>query len=401
MKWFERLGIRGRAVATVTVVASTIVWTGYLVASERAGDDGGFGLLVRVMGSLGILYGLFLVLRPRSLGVVGFGAAGREEHRAPKLPEESWLDDGSSPRWALVTLVLALALGSIGYRMTQGGYLHQTALFFVGIPAVMAVTLAFTPKAKSATGTIVKGLTLALLLSGVVFAEGFVCIVMAAPLFYLVGVAIGVPIDRARRRRGREGRVYSIAGAGMLLLSLEGVMPATTFPQVEHVSVTRVVGAAPAEVRAQLAATPRFDAGLPLYLRAGFPRPRRAYGSGLALGDTRTIVFGDESPMEPMGEGGAHHGAVSGEPPVLELEIIARGPGRVVFRPVRDATAFTHWVAWGRSVVEWAPAGDGRTEVTWTLTYRRKLSPAWYFAPWQRYGARLATGYLLDAVATP
>ncbi|MDQ4024312.1 MAG: hypothetical protein M3217_02310, partial [Actinomycetota bacterium] len=318
-------------------------------------------------------------------------------------PRESWLDDGSSPRWGLVTLVVALAIGSIGYRLMQGTSLHQSSLFFVGIPAVMAITLAFTPRAKSATGTIVKGLTLALLLSGVVFVEGFVCIVMAAPLFYLVGIVIGIPIDRARRRGRAESRVYSIAGVGMLLLSLEGVMPQTTFPQVETASVTRVVEASPAEVRAQLAATPVFDEELPFYLRLGFPRPRAAHGSGLAVGDTRTIVFGDESPMEPMpAEGGHHHAArVAGGAPFLELEIVESRRGRVVFRPVRDATAFTHWIAWGRSVVEWAPTGDGTTEVTWKLTYRRKLSPAWYFAPWQRYAARLATGYLVDTIATP
>ncbi|HEV2755958.1 MAG TPA: hypothetical protein VG318_09310 [Actinomycetota bacterium] len=399
MKWFERLGTTGRAVATVVVVLGTIAWTAYLVTAESSGDDSGFGLLVRAMGSLGILYGLFLVLRPRSAGVLGFGAVGHEERRAP---QDSWLDDGSNPRWGLVTLIIALAVGSIGYRITQHGYLHQTASFFVGIPAVMAITLAFTPRAKSATGTIVKGLTLALLLSGIVAGEGFVCILMAAPLFYLVGIVIGIPIDRARRRRHGESRVYSIAGVGMLLLSLEGVMPATTFPQIETVSVTRVVDASPAEVRAQLAATPRFDAELPLYLKLGFPRPRGAYGSGLAVGDTRTIVFGNESPMEPMtADGGHDHGAAAPGVPMLELEIVRSRRGRVVFQPVQDRTAFTHWIAWGRSVVEWSPADDGDTEVTWTLTYRRKLSPAWYFAPWQRYAARLATGYLVDTVATP
>jgi hypothetical protein len=39
--------------------------------------------------------------------------------------------------------------------------------------------------------------------------------------------------------------------------------------------------------------------------------------------------------------------------------------------------------------------------VTWTLRYRRRLDPAWYFVPLERYGARLAAGYLIETLATP
>jgi hypothetical protein len=397
-RWFNGLGPGGRGVATAVVVAGCIVWTAYLVAAERSGDDSGFGLLVRVMGSLGILLALFVILQPRSPG----GRAARPRDEKSVVPGDAWLSDASSPRWALVTLVIALAIGSAGYRVMQDSYLHQTALFFIAVPALMAVTLAFTPKAKSATGTIVKGLTLAMLLSGIVFGEGFVCIVMAAPLVYLVGILVGAPIDYARRHKRKESRVYSFAGVVMLMLSLEGVTPQTTFPQVDTVTATRVVDAGPSDVRAALAATPVFDAELPLYLRLGFPRPKAAYGSGLAVGDGRTIVFGDESPMEPVDPAGRHHHAgAAGDAPFLELEVVESRPGRVVFAVARDATAFTHWITWGRSVVEWEPAGEGTTEVTWTLTYRRKLSPAWYFAPWQRYAAGLAAGYLADSLATP
>jgi hypothetical protein len=35
------------------------------------------------------------------------------------------------------------------------------------------------------------------------------------------------------------------------------------------------------------------------------------------------------------------------------------------------------------------------------LEYRRRLDPAWYFAPLERYGARLAASHLIDALAAP
>lgn len=390
---------RWRRPLTVGAWVVALAWSAYLVATAGDGGGGGFGVAVRVLGSIGILYALFLALRPPDAGPPNGGGAGEAGHQPPRA------DRRDAGRWGIVLLVVALTIGSVGYRMMQGEPLHQTSAFFIGLPALMAMTLALTPKTRSATGTIVKGLTLALLLSGIVLAEGFVCILMASPLVYLVGILVGAPIDYARRRRPQqEMRIYSVVGLGMLALSMQGVVSGPESRRLETATATRIVTASPSEVRAQLASTPVFDEDLPLYLRLGFPRPRVAYGRGLARGDVRTIVFGAESPMEsmePAGAGGGHTHDPAPAAPALELEVVATRPGRVVFEPTRDATAFTHWIGWGRSVVEWRSLGEGRTQVTWTLSYRRRLSPAWYFAPWQRYAMRLATGYLLETVATP
>lgn len=391
---------RGFVVLLVWAVA--IAWSVYLVAVDLNGDGGIFAVIVRAMGSVGILYVLFLVTRPRKSGVLG--ALGVFRHDiVPEAPDEPREPSSTAARWAIVTITLALATGGLIYRLTQDNYLHQSAAFFIGVPAVLAITLALTPKANSATGMIVKGLTLALLLSGVVFFEGFICILMAAPLFYLVGIVIGIPIDRARRKRQSEGRVYSIVGVALLLLSVEGVIPAASFSQHEVVRVTRVIDASSSEVRAALASTPTFHAELPFYLKLGFPRPVAASGSGLRIGDRRTILFGNESPMEPMGKSHTHdhHEVAATGGGVLELEVARSEKGLAVFKPVEDATAFTHWISWGRSVVEWKAIDGGSTEVIWTLHFERRLSPSWYFGPWQRYAAEKATGYLIETVATP
>lgn len=396
---------RRRWVALVWVVA--VVWSVYLVMSEVNGDGGTFAVVVQIMGSVGILYALFLVTRPTKRGILEVLGVFREDV-VPEGNGDHKEASSVAARWAIITITLALAIGGFLYRLSQDSLLHQSAAFFIGVPTVLAITLALTPKAKSATGIIVKGLTLALLLSGVVFFEGFVCVLMAAPLFYLVGIAVGIPIDRARRRRKSQGRTYSIIGVALLLLSVEGVTPATSFSQRESVEVTRTVNAPTADVVRTLASTPTFDESLPFYLQLGFPRPVSASGSGLKVGDRRTIVFGKESPMEPMGAsepGGTsgHHreGPLQDGGGVLELRIVQSEEGRVVFEPIHDATAFTHWIAWGRSVVEWERVGAISTQVTWTLRFKRRLSPAWYFGPWERYAARMAAGYLIDTVVTP
>ena len=393
-----------RTLLALLVWLVAIPWSVYLVVSDLGSDRGVFDTVVQIMGSAGILYALFLVTRPRKRGVLEVLSVFREDV-VPETNGEDIEPSSAAARWGIITITLALAFGGLLYRLSQDSELHQSAAFFIGVPAVLAITLALTPRAKSATGMILKGLTLALLLSGIVFFEGFICILMAAPLFYLVGISVGIPIDRARRRKRSEGRVYSIVGVALMILSLEGVSPATSPSEHEVVSVTRTIQAPAHAVEEALAKTPQFDGHLPFYLRLGFPRPVSASGEGLEVGDRRTIFFGDESPMEPMGESHRHAGHHSvrpvGEGGMLELKIVRSREGRVVFEPVEDATAFTHWISWGRSIVEWEPAGTGATQVTWTLHFERRLSPSWYFGPWERYAGTKAVGYLIETIATP
>lgn len=404
MKTEDQQKSRGsrRRLLALLVWAVAIAWSVYLVWADVNRDVGVFELIVQAMGSIGILYALFLVTRPKERGVLNILGAFREDV-VPEGKDGEGEPSSQAARWAIITITVALGIGGLFYRLAQDNYLHQSAAFFIGVPAVLAITLALTPKAKSATGMIVKGLTLALLLSGVVFFEGFICIIMAAPLFYLVGILIGIPIDRARRKKQSEGRVYSVVGAALLMLSLEGVVPATSFSPHEVVRVTRTIDAPVDAVEQALARAPRFDAPLPIYLRLGFPRPVAGYGSGLSVGDRRTIVFGDESPMEPMTAAHEHHSSPpnSATGGVLELRIVRSSEGRVVFRPVEDATAFTHWITWGRSVVRWEALDADSTQVTWVLHFERRLSPSWYFGPFQRYAGEKAVGYLVDTIASP
>ena len=82
---------------------------------------------------------------------------------------------------------------------------------------------------------------------------------------------------------------------------------------------------------------------------------------------------------------------------ILELEEARAG----LVRWRADSSHMTHFLNWRESIVRWEPIDAQTTRVTWTLRYRRDLDPSWYFGPMERYAARLAAGYLIDAVATP
>ena len=285
-------------------------------------------------------------------------------------------------QWSLIFLILAVSAGSVMYRLIVRGRLEQTAVLFVGIPAVLAVLLAMMPKTKTVKGGIMKGLTLALLLSGPLLGEGFICILMASPVFYLVGLLVGAIVDW---NRGKRRTTLSCLLLVLLPMSIEGSSPRLSFNREETVEASQVVNASERDVQVALSHSPRTDIPLPGYLRMGFPRPTEARGDGLQVGATRTIHFA----------GGEGH------PGDLLLCVSESHPGYVRFEAVSDRSKVAHWLEWKSSEVRWISLDGQHTRVSWTLHFERRLDPAWYFRPWERYATRLAAEYLIRANATP
>ena len=282
--------------------------------------------------------------------------------------------------WNLVFVIVAVAAASIMYHIIVMKRLKQTSLLFIKIPTVLALIVACTPKPKSAMGGVLRATTLGLLIFGVFLGEGFVCILMASPLFYLVAIIIG-----AARSSSNRTVLPALVLAGLVPMSFEGTHSRLSFNREETVQATAIIDASSTQVEHALSRSPRTDLPLPYYLRAGFPRPVEAHGAGLHPGDLRVIHFA----------GG------EGKPGDLTMKITDSTPGHLHLVGVSDKSKIAHWLQWKESEVRWSTAGEGRTRVSWTIRYRRLLDPAWYFGPWERYGTRLAAGYLIDTLATP
>jgi hypothetical protein len=293
----------------------------------------------------------------------------------------------SPAQWQLMILIVAFAVGAIVYRELMHERLGHTAAMFVGIPVLMAILLALTPKAKTVTGAIMKGITLALLIVAPLLGEGYLCILMASPLFYLVGIVVAAVVGFVKNEnRKRKNARLSCLALILIPMSLEGVVPGLSFNRAQTVEVSRVVDAPADAVERRLAQSPEIAKALPRALRIGFPRPLNASGRGLDIGDLRTI----------------HFAGAEGDPPGdLTMRVAARGPGYVRFQTESDSSKLTQWIAWDGSEVEWRPVDERHTSVTWRVHFERQLDPAWYFAPLERAAVHEAAKYLIEANATP
>lgn len=306
-------------------------------------------------------------------------------------------DNPLEPRKQVIAFIVVLAVVNIAYRLVYATGASRTAALYVGIPTLLAIGLVLTPRRKSATGMLLKGSTLALLVACVILPEGLLCLLFVVPLVALISVIVGGSIDFARRHRRGQGPTLMVVTLPLLLMSMEGVA-GTPFDPYDTASATVTVTATPAQVAAALAAPPKFATPLPMFLTVGFNRPVGSTGSGLAVGDTRMIEFTggthDDHPLRLFGLGGHrsvdHHAE-------MHLRVVESGPGRAVFRVDHDGTMLGRWVRLDQAVITWEPVGGGRTRVTWTLEYERLLYPTAYFAPLQRFGMDRAASYLLDA----
>src|ERR1700686_3142963 len=99
-------------------------------------------------------------------------------------------------QWAWLIAIAGAVVASVWYHVTVWRHWEQTSALFIGIPALIAAICVLTPKPASATGTAVKAVTLFIGIAGALLGEGFICILMASPLFYLIAILIGRARDK-------------------------------------------------------------------------------------------------------------------------------------------------------------------------------------------------------------
>jgi hypothetical protein len=276
-------------------------------------------------------------------------------------------------------VLVVLGVTAAGLTITiQSGH-RDSAMLFVGLPALLALAIVLTPPARSAHGLTFKSLSVALLLSAVMLHEGAICVLFAAPLVYAVGH--GVTAILKYRHKGTFA-VVPLA----LLLGLEGLSPGLRVIPDQVVTATRTVALAPAEVARLVAAGPRVAATRPSLLLANMPLPAHIGGSGIDPGDRWVFHFDGDN----HGPGG-----------VLVTEVAehtSAGTGaRVLFRTISDTSIVARWLQWTSASLEWHPVNTG-TSVTLTVHFTRGLDPSWYFGPLEDAIVESASGYLLDTL---
>ena len=263
-----------------------------------------------------------------------------------------------------------------------------TAALYVGIPALLAIGLSFVPTPRTITGNILLWTTLYLLAIGILAVEGLICILIVLPFFLAIGFIIGIFIDRARAKDAiNRNQMRCSLLTIFALMSLEGVNDTLSFNRKESIVIKRTTQLTAKEFEEKLAIGPRFDeVDVPHILSLLFPTPLPCQENrSLALGSQWTIPFD-------------HGGDI---PRNLTVRVTEKNDYSVVFTPVQDETEYGNWLTWKAITWKWTETESGQTEFSATFDFERRLDPAFYFGPLQRWGVSEAGELFVDAIVGP
>ena len=272
---------------------------------------------------------------------------------------------------------------------------------FIGAPFVLgwlSVVLFGIPK-KRRFGECVLVMTAALVLAGCVLLavalEGAICILMASPLAFLLGLfgaAVGYVFQsRPWAEDSMPALILTVIVMLPTLTAAESFTPAT--PDVRAVTTSVIVDAPPEVVWERVVSFPPLDEPTDLLFRSGIAYPRRAEIVGRGPGAVRYCVFSTGPFVEPVE--------------------VWDAPNRLAFRvteqpcPMEELSPFhihpPHLDNFlvsqrGQFLLDRLP--DGRTRLTGTTWYTNRMWPTAYWNVYSDYIIGRIHRRVLDHVRT-
>lgn len=287
--------------------------------------------------------------------------------------------------FALAIVVAGIAV-NLTDRFDRPRPFDHTAAMYIGVPTLLALALTLVPRPKSIAMGAVKWLTIALLLAVPLLREGFVCVVMAAPILYFIAAFVGALFDGFEnwaRKRGKSGVEAPMLATVVALLSLEGAHPLLTVDTHQTVVREHVVAASVDEIRERLSEPLTLDAQIPLVARL-FPQPVAIAGDGIDVGDERRFHF-------------VYYKWIRWNPHIGDavFHITRSNPQHIRFEPQKDTSYLSSYLSYRYADLTLEPIDGANTKVRLQIEFDRKLDPSWYFGPLQNYFVGIAADVLI------
>lgn len=291
-------------------------------------------------------------------------------------------------RSQFIRILFIIAVAAVVIRTLLDGRFATSALLYLAVPFCVSVLIhQFIPHEVEDTRgkqlfNHLRDATVVMLATSFVLFEGFICVLMFMPIYYL---AVLIHYAFTRNREVGKLRAFAVP-AVVAVLSLEGMFPATSLPRKAEVTHVAVVESSIAELKANMAAPIDFPAERNWFLSI-FPLPVSAAAGSLNAGDVHTLDF----IYKRWFYTNVHEGTFA-------LEISEVGSDYVRTSVVKNTSYLASYVQIDGTEVRFREVGAGQTEVSLTIHYHRKLDPSWYFGPLQSYAFERSAAYLIDTV---
>jgi hypothetical protein len=167
---------------------------------------------------------------------------------------------------------------------------------------------------------------------------------------------------------------------------LEGTTETLSVPRDSHVVVTKAANLSAEQVMANIARP--FDLQKDRHwMLTLFPMPYEIEAGSLNPGDVHYV----RTRYHRWFVTNTHEGE-------LHLQIVDVQPNRVRTKFLYDTTFFSSYLTPVGTEITLTELSPTQTEISLRIDYQRKLDPAWYFHPLQRYGVARMADFLIDEV---
>lgn len=310
---------------------------------------------------------------------------------------DDWLDRlqerfGQKRIIMLAVLVIA-GLASFAIQLLIRYDYDNTALLYLSVPYGVAVLITLLRPyhehdkwweryiSHSITALVV------FLASSVILFEGFLCILMFMPIYFFGVTLAFIASWIAVARDSRRSKTYASAIPLLVaFLSIEGTSEITTFDRHNTATATATT-TLPAQGLLQNLATPFELPSSDDWMLGLFPMPHTIEAGSLEVGDVHRV----HTRYHRWFVANTHEGEI-------ELRIDSVTPERVAISFVRDTSYFSSYVRLIGSEIQLATDQSGLTHVSLTVSYERRLDPAWYFQPIQQYAMKTMAAHLIEEV---
>ncbi len=293
-----------------------------------------------------------------------------ENQNQEKLPQRL------SDRWrqGLTATLMATSLTGFVYWILDDSELRQTSALFIGLPLLLGLSVIHLTRTRSRYGTTVQANLIFLCIVAPLLGEGSICLIMAAPLFFVVSL-LGVFLFSSFR----SGKLMSWAVVPLIMILSMFEANHRTIP-LESVTTAYPVHGTLEDWR-QRVRHPANTLGAPsFFLSLGFPLPQTYSG------DPHHLQARDSDYLQTRD---LHHLKIEfqqGKTPVgrWEISVEERADG-VAFHVQKDSTPIANWIRVVDSTVQLKAADHDQILLIQTTRFEPLLSPFWYFVPLERY----------------
>ncbi len=364
---------------SMLVLAIPFIWAGMTFTVKRLRSAGlplwlSFLFFAPVIKFL--FFAVLAVVPPRSIEGLAHGST-----IARKVPR--WMPRtrvGAALASAGLTSIAAAAVVWFGTHVLES---YGWALF-AGLPFCMGFlsSLLLSLHGTMAMRDALAAATLScLFVGGVLLAvalEGFICILMAAPLalgLALAGAVFGCVVAGSLSSRGAGGGLFCVPLL-VLPMILAGEKAVAPLPEVRPVTTSVLVNATVQTVWSNVVSFPELPAPTETHFRMGIAYPIRAEIRGSGVGAIRFCQFSTGPFVEPI--------TVWDEPRLLRFNVTSNPPPMREWSPYSsvDASHLHGFMESEQGQFLITPLPNGGTLLEGTTWYRHGLWPDRYWRFW-------------------